>query len=436
MADLISSDYLAGLLEGRVWLPEARSDWLRRLRARAVERANALSVPTTRDEEWRFTDLAPMLRVAFKPPRPAASISAEDIAAFAVPEAGARLVFCDGHWMRELSSVDGLPSGLTVCNLGNAPDSLTDAMTSTMGRLAAFDRDPFSALNTVFLHEGAVIHASAHAVLAAPIHLLFITTQKESIVHPRILVMADEGAQVSFIEDYVRIGDEAALVNAITEVEIAPGARVSQIKLQRLSDNQFHIHTVSASVGRDAHFASRTITFGARVSRHNLQVRQVGENAECQIDGLAFIAGRQLADTHSTMDHAVSHGHSRQMHKCIADGAARAVFSGKIMVRAGAQRTDSSQHSRNLLLSDRAHVDTKPQLEIFADDVKCAHGATVGQLDADELFYLQSRGITLADARSLLSYAFAAELIEQIAIPSLTRRLEEHVLAGTRKAPI
>jgi len=316
-------------------------------------------------------------------------------------------------------------------NLGNVPISLADQVAATLGSLASFNHDPFCALNTVFLHEGALIHAAAGAQLDSPIHLLFITTQKDAIAHPRILVMAERGAQLAFVEDYVRLNEDAAFVNAVTEIQLGEGSNVTHTKLQRQSDSQFHIQTVSAVVSRDARFVSRTITFGGRVSRHNLLIRQTGENIDCHIDGLAFISGRQLADTHSTIDHASAHGRSRQMHKCIVNGAARAVFGGKIMVRKGAQKTDSSQHSRNLLLSDRAHVDTKPQLEIFADDVKCAHGATVGQLEADEIFYLQSRGISYANARKLLAYAFAAELIEQIDIPTVTRRLEAHVLSGT-----
>jgi len=262
--------------------------------------------------------------------------------------------------------------------------------------------------------------------------LLHVSTQPESAAYPRCLVIAEAGAGCTLIEDYVGLGDAVYFNDSVTEIVAGEGARVRHVRVQRESGGAFHIASCAAVLAKDAHYASHTVTFGARISRFNLNVLQQGEGVEVKLDGLALIAGRQLADTHTLMDHARPHGRCRQVHKCIVDGGAHAVFNGKILVRPGAQLTDSSQQSRSLLLSDRAHVDVKPQLEIFADDVKCAHGAAIGQLDAEQLFYLKSRGLSDSRARNLLTYAFAAEVIDRIPVPSLTERLKQTVLARTQ----
>jgi Fe-S cluster assembly protein SufD len=220
--------------------------------------------------------------------------------------------------------------------------------------------------------------------------------------------------------------------DAVTEIAVGENARVQHVKLQRETQTAFHIAACAVALAKDAHYASHTVTLGARISRYNLNVVQQGEGAQAWLDGLALISGRQVADTHTLMDHARPNGRSKQLHKCIVGGAAHAVFSGKIVVRPGAQRTDSAQESRNLLLSDKAHMDTKPQLEIFADDVKCSHGATVGQLDAEQVFYLRSRGLSDGRARDLLAYAFGAEVIDRIPVPSLVEQLEQTVLQQTQ----
>jgi Fe-S cluster assembly protein SufD len=230
------------------------------------------------------------------------------------------------------------------------------------------------------------------------------------------------------IEDYVSLDEGVYFTNPVTEVVVGESARVQHVKLQRESRKAFHIATTAVNVGKEGRYNGNTVNLGARISRHDLRVTQTAEGTECTLDGLSLICGRQLADTHSTIDHAKAHGTSRQLNKCIVDGGAHAVFNGKILVRKGAQRTDSAQSSRNLLLSDKAHVDTKPQLEIFADDVKCAHGATVGQLDMDEVFYLKSRGLSESAARNLLIYAFAAEIIARIPLASVRQRLERTVM--------
>jgi Fe-S cluster assembly protein SufD len=241
-------------------------------------------------------------------------------------------------------------------------------------------------------------------------------------------VVAERGSECLLIEDYVSLNDGVYFNNPVTEIVVEGGARVRHVKLQRESRQAFHIASSAITLGRGAFYSSTSIAIGGRISRNDLQLLQTAEGAECALDGLTLIGGRQLADTHTTIDHAKAHGSSRQLNKCIVDGGAHAVFNGKIMVRKHAQQIDSAQSSRNLLLSDKAHVDTKPQLEIFADDVKCAHGATVGQLDVDELFYLKSRGLSESTARSLLIYAFAAEIIEKIPVASVKGQLQRLVM--------
>jgi Fe-S cluster assembly protein SufD len=435
----VSNPYVAALLAGSGALPKSPAAWLNARRAAALERANALAVPTTRDEEWRFTDLTPLTRLQVQPATVAAKVSAADIAAHAVPEAAMRLVFVDGIPAPELAQQGVLPAGVSVMALGDALKTHAALIEPHLAKLAGNELaghepagdDLFTALNTAFLQHGVFIHLAKDAVLKAPIHLLFVAAGSGVAAYPRCLVVAESGSEITVIEDYVALGEEAYLTNAVTEIAVAANASVRHIKLQRESDKAFHIGSCAVSLAKDARFQSHAVTLGARLSRNNLNISQQGEGAQIEIDGLALIGGRQLADTHTLMDHAKPHGTCRQMHKTIVGGAGHAVFNGKVFVREGAQLTDSSQQSRNLLLSDRAHVDTKPQLEIFADDVKCAHGAAVGQLDADHLFYLKSRGLPEAQARNLLTYAFGAEIIDHIPVPSLVAKLESLVLART-----
>ena len=432
------NSYLDNLLRGRPQRPAAFSSpalaWLNQLRASAVDRVGALTVPTTRDEEWRFTDISPLSKLSFQPVRTASPLQTADVERFYLEEATTRLVFVDGVYAPQLSSV-ARNLGVVVMNLSAAVSAHAAAIEPHLGRHTEFRDNVFAALNTAFLHDGALIVVPRDASVAAPVHLLFLATQKETASYPRCLVVAESGSAVTVVEDYVALQDEAYFTNAVTEIALADNARVNHIRVQRDSGQAFHIANCAVSLAHASRYQSVSVALGARISRYNLNVRLAAEGAECAVDGLALIGGQQLADTHTLIDHARPHGVSRQLHKCIVDGAAHAVFNGKIMVRPGAQRTDSSQSSRNLLLTGKARVDTKPQLEIFADDVKCAHGATVGQLDAEEVFYLRSRGLSDAAARNLLTYAFGAEIIDRIPIASLKHRLEQSVLEQTTRQP-
>ena len=423
-----ANSYLASLLAGRPQVPAGPLTWLNELRAHAVDRVGVLSVPNTRDEEWRFTDISPLTKISFQPARSPARLTAADIESFVLPEAAARLTFVDGIYAPHLSFN---AAGIVIENMAAGLAGNGASMQMHLGQHAAFHDNAFAALNTAFLHDGALIVVPRNRSVAAPLHLLFIAAEKEAASYPRCLVVAESGSAVTLVEDFVAVQGDASFTNAVTEIALADNASVTHVRAQRESAQAFHISNCAVSLAHASRYRSVSVAFGARISRYNLNVVQNAEGVECSIDGLALINARQLADTHTCIDHAEPHGVSRQQHKCIVNGAAHAVFNGKIVVRAGAQLTDSSQSSRNLLLTGTARVDTKPQLEIFADDVKCAHGATVGQLDADEVFYLRSRGLSDATARNLLTYAFGAEIIERIPVATLRHRLEQAVLEQT-----
>ncbi len=430
MMTVADNKFLADLLAGQV--PADRGDALGKLRARAVERVGALTVPTTRDEDWRFTDLAPLTRISYQPVRAATALTAADIAPFVLAEAPARLVFVDGIYASQLSTP--ARGAVLLSSLAAALPAQSALVEKELGRMAAFENNAFTALNTAFVNDGALVLLPRTATAAQPVHLLFIATQKEVASYPRCLVVAAAGSSATVIEDYVALTPDAYLTNAVGEFVLADDARLNHVRVQREGAAGFHIGHTAVSIAHGSRYHGINIGFGARLSRHNVDVVQTAEGGECELGGLAMVDGSQLADTHTTIDHTKPHGASRQQHKCIVGGSARAVFNGRIVVRQGAQLTNSSQSSRNLLLSDRARIDTKPQLEIFADDVKCAHGATVGQLDADEVFYLKSRGLSEATARSLLTYAFGAEILRDIPVASLRQRLEQTVLAQTERA--
>jgi len=422
--------WLASLLAGHSSVPARPHGWVNRLRGEALERAHALTLPTIRQEDWRFTDLSPLYQLAFRAAAPAAVPAGLGLEPVIAPEAGARLVFIDGQFVPALSTLAS--DGVIATTLGAAFDAHGDLVRSQLAQLAPFGDDAFRAINTAYLADGALVFVARDAVARSPVQLIFATTQADVATHPRCLVVAAQGSEVTVVEDYVGLQDGASCVNAVTEINVGPNAHVRHVRRQRESPESFHIATCAVRLERDASYRAVAVAVGARISRYNLNVVQAGEGTSCQLDGLALIRDRQLADTHSFIDHAHPHGTSRQLHKCVVGGHAHAVFNGRIMVRQGAQRTDSSQASRNLLLSRRAHVDTKPQLEIFADDVKCAHGATVGQLEAEELFYLQSRGLSEPVARGLLTYGFAAEIVDRIPVPSIVESLRRTVLRETQ----
>lgn len=409
-------------------------DWLKVLRDQALERSNALSLPSTHDEAWRFTSLANFSQQSFQPLHKPTQLQPSDIVHLQITEASTRLVFVDGVHAPQLSSIS-FDAGLAVGTLASMLAKQSRSLEAHLGRHVASQDALFAALNTAFLQDAAVLLVPRDAALAAPVHLLFISTQSDVASHPRLLLVAGAGSQLTLIEDYVALHDDSYFTNAVAEVVLEANAQVTHVRLQRESKQAFHMASCAVSLGAVSRYRSVSIALGAQTSRLDLKVTQTAEGSECLLDGLALIDGEQLADTHTFIDHAKPHGVSRQLHKCIVGGTAHAVFNGQVMVRPGAQKTDSAQSSRNLLLSPKAVVDTQPQLEIFADDVKCTHGATVGQLASDEVFYLQSRGLSEVVARNLLTYAFGAEIINRIPVASLRQQLEQTVLEQTTGQP-
>jgi Fe-S cluster assembly protein SufD len=339
-----------------------------------------------------------------------------------------RVVFVNGCYAPHLSTVDAslmptLSLGLFVGNLSNAPSSYHDRLRDHLGKQE--NNEVFSALNRAGLVDAAVVFVPKNQEIETPIHLLFVTAAHEAptMSQPHCLVIAEPGSSVTLIEDYATIGNVSTFTNAVTEIVVGENASVNHTRIHREAHSGFHIGKTSVAQGRDSRYTCNAITLGGKLSRHNLEILQTGEQTQTTLNGLTAIAGEQLADTHSAIALNYPHGTSRQLHKCIVAGSAHAVFNGKVFVPKPAQVTDAGQLNRNLLLSPKARVDTKPQLEITADNVKCAHGATVSQLDDEEVFYLQSRGLDAKDARNLLINAFAAEIINQLPVPALRERL-------------
>lgn len=399
--------------------------WLEQIRLEALAHAKALNFPSSRNDDWRFTDLSALFTHGFQAVDSYARLTLQDIEKFIIPGA-IRLVFVDGSYAAELSDLTHAGTGVTVAPL---TDRFEDGkVEANFGRHAPYKLDAFVALNTNFFEDGAWVHVARET--AAPIHLLNLATKRDnpSAVYPRCMVVMEAASRATLIEDYAGLDDGIYFSNTVTEVVLQDRAHLQHVRVQREDKNAFHVGHSSVVAGKDSKYASVSIALGARISRHTLHVKQQGEGAEIHLDGLALIGGRQIADTHTLVDHAVPRGKSVQLHKCIADGSSHAVFSGKIMVHVGATGTDSAQSSRNLLLSGKAHIDTQPQLEIFNDDVSCKHGATIGQIDLDALFFLKSRGLSEERARNLLTHAFAAEIIDKIPVPSLVESLARTIL--------
>ncbi|MCU0870477.1 MAG: Fe-S cluster assembly protein SufD [Burkholderiales bacterium] len=433
MADVTSHAFLEALLAP---VAHAPSGPLKALRAAALDRAHAAALPTARDEDWRFVDLAPLYKLAFRAPVDGTAVDVADPAVATAgvdgpPEAAAHWAFVDGRFAPARSRTT-LPAGVDAFVLGESTDPATlPAWADALGTLVGTQADVFAEVNTAMLRDALLLRVRRGCVVDAPLSVAFVTTQTDVAVHPRVLLVVEDGAQVTLVEQFGGSAAGAYLVNAVCEVRVGAGAQVAHVRVQQDAIGAFHLANSIAQVGRDGRYVQQSVALGARLSRHGVRAVQAGEGAHLGLDGLALIGGRQVADTHSTLDHAFAHGSSRQTHKCVVAGGAHAVFNGRILVRHGAQQTDSAQESRNLLLSERARVDTKPQLEIFADDVRCAHGATVGQLEAEEVFYLRSRGLTEADARTLLTFGFAADIVDRVPVASLRARLRDAVTERT-----
>lgn len=420
---------LERLVKGASDLPGGKAPAIAKRRTEAIARVGTLALPTTQHEDWRFTNLAPLQALDFMGTQVMPEVSRMEVERFFLPEAdGSRLVFVNGYYAAHLSSTKGLPSGVSAQALAECAEGAL--LEQHLGRHAEFENEAFTALNTARLCDGAVVLVRQGTVCATPIQLLFVSVPGTEAIaqHPRTLVVLEAVSEATVVEDYVSLGEGRAFTNAVTEVVLGDDAQLRHVRIQRENLASYHIGKSAATLSRDSGYVAHNVTVGAGFSRHEPVIRQSATGMDATLRGLTVLSGEQFADTHSTLDHAKPHGNSHQVHKCILDDRARAVFNGKVLVRKDAQATDSSQQSRNLLLSDGARIDTKPQLEIFADDVKCAHGATIGQLEAEEVFYLRSRGLDEARARHLLTYAFAAEVLDGIPVASVKEQLRGHVL--------
>jgi Fe-S cluster assembly protein SufD len=387
-------------------------------------------LPTTRMEDWRFTSLAPLLAHAFGHADPSAPLSAADLEAAAGKPFGPRLVFVNGRFRADLSTAHGLPAGVHAASLQHAIAVSPGRVEPHLARALSVEGRPFAALNASFLGDGAFVHVGGDAK-GGVVELVFATVARQgpAASHPRVLLVADPGSQTTVVETYVALGGHPALTNAVTEVSLGSGARLDHYQVQDQPASAFHFATLAAVQGKDANLSTHSTALGAALSRSDVLTRLAGEGAQAHLAGLYMADGQRLVDNHSVIEHAVPHGTSREVFKGILDGSSRGVFAGRIRVLEGASKTDAHQSNSNLLLSRDAIVDTLPQLEIYTDDVKAGHGGTVGELDRDALFYLRSRGLPLASARSLLIYAFAREMVERVAVPALRERLGRLVAA-------
>jgi Fe-S cluster assembly protein SufD len=397
--------------------------WLTRTREDASGRFQSLGFPTTNDEEWRFTSVAPIAQASFALATDGrAALGSADLAPFRLTDlASAELVFVNGRYAADLSSVRTLPRGVRIESLASALATNAGEVERYLTRVAAFERQPFTALNTALFGDGAFVNVPATVTLGAPIHLLFVSTAdgRPTMAHPRVLVVAGESSQVSIVERYVGPRSDRYFTNAVTEVVVSDNASVDHYKLQEESRHGYHIGTMQVIAKRNSRFQSHSVSFGGSLVRNEVIAVLDGEGIDCTLNGLYLGDGRRLVDNHTTIDHAKPHCGSREVYKGILSDHARAVFNGKIIVRPDAQKTDAKQTNKALLLSEDAQVNTKPQLEIFANDVKCTHGAAVGQMDDEAIFYLRARGLSLDEARSLLIQAFADDVLNRMPLEAL-----------------
>jgi Fe-S cluster assembly protein SufD len=404
--------------------------WLADARGAALGRFRELGLPGPKDEDWRFTSLAALQPVVLERAAPEPDLARADALLAALPATGgSQLVFVDGRFSPERSRTADLPRGAIVAHLAEALRDAPEKVRPHLGRLARPDAHAFVAANAALLEDGGFVFLPAGAVLAAPLALVFVSTGARPVaVHPRTLVVAGEGAKGAIAEIFLG-GDGTYLVNAVTELVLGEGADLEHIRLQVEGPGAFHVGVVHAEHAAKASLVAHSLALGARLSRSEVRARLGGEEAKVSANGLYMADGARVVDNFSWVEHAVPRCTTSESYKGVLDGHARGVFAGRIRVLPGAQKTVAYQMNSNLLLSDDAVVDTKPQLEIFADDVKCGHGGTVGQLDETALFYLRSRGIGETEARSLLIYAFASEMVERIG-PAALRAAAKALVAA------
>jgi Fe-S cluster assembly protein SufD len=397
-----------------------------------MARFQTAGYPTTKNEDWHFTNPSPIAEATFEPMRPpSGAVSAAMISAWTFGDEWPRVVFVNGRFVPGLSRFEGL-DGITVMSLAAAYREEPSLLERYLTRQADYV-DPaqvFTAINTALMHDGAVIHVQKGATAQTPLHLLFLSDAGAAggSSHPRVLIVAEPQSQATIVEQYATAGGERYFTNAVTEVRVGDGATLNHFRLQQEAQNAFHVGTTAVRQERNSHFVSFSFATGADLSRINVYADLSGQGCGATLNGLYMLDGTQHCDHQTRIVHTEPDCYSRELYKGVLDGASHGVFNGKVYVHPAAQKTDGKQTNNTLLLSERARIDTKPQLEIFADDVKCTHGATVGRIDETALFYMKSRGIPNSEARKLLTYAFAAEVLETIPVDALREGLERLTL--------
>lgn len=399
--------------------------WLSLVRTHALERFLDKGFPTLRDEDWRFTNVAPIASGSFEPAPAGSESDAESLKKrFQIEQESHDLVFVNGRFSPALSAVGELPDGVAVTSLTEALSAHGDKVQPILSRGGGEDTAFFD-LNEAFLSDGAFVYVPEGVVVERPIQLVFLSlvSGKPIVVHPRNVVISEAGSQVRILETYAGVDDAVYWTNAVTQVSAADNAVVDHYKLQREGASAYHVASLDYIQGRSAAVSNHSLSLGAQLSRHDIRAELAGEGADVTLNGLYVVKGKQHVDHHTVIDHQVAHCTSRELYKGVLDDASSGVFNGRVIVRQDAQKTDSQQSNKNLLLSDEALVNTNPQLEINADDVKCAHGATIGQLDAEALFYLRSRGIAHLDAQRILTEGFMADVSDRIRLAAVRETL-------------
>jgi len=415
--------YINGFAGFEKTAPGSNLGWLKSIREQAITKFSELGFPTPRDEDWRFTNVAPIARSSFHIPLNGIDqVSAADLTPYQFKgEQISELVFINGHYSSELSTITKLPDGVIVLNLAEAIDSQENILKENLAKYADFKDEAFTALNTAFMEDGGFIYIPKGTVVEEPIHLLYISTGGEnpSITNPRNLIIAEENCQANIIEHYVSLEDNVYLSNVVTEMVVGENSTVGHYLIELESKKAFNISTLRVQQARSSNIRSHSVLLGGSLVRNNVHPVLAGEGCDSLINGLYMSTQRQHIDNYMKVEHASPHCDSRQLYNGVLDGRSRGVFHGRIIVHEDAQKTDAKQTNRNLLLSDHAQIDTKPQLEIYADDVKCTHGATIGQIDENALFYLRSRGISKEASRDIIMHAFTNETLESMTVDSV-----------------
>jgi Fe-S cluster assembly protein SufD len=410
----------------------AEPAWLRDTRREGIERFAALGFPTPRNEDWHFTSVAPIAESVFSPLRGASGqVAKSALEPFTFGQsAWPTMLFVNGKYDASLSTPASLAKGVRALDFSSVMHDVPALIEPWLGKLSPFEDRSFSALNAAFMSDGAVVHIEPDTQAPIPLHLIFVSDANaaKGVAHLRNLIVAGRNSKATVIESYVSLGDSGYFTNAVTEVQVEAGATLTHYKIQRESQRAFHVHTIDAHQARDSHYVSFSFATGGKLSRTNIYTNLDGDGCGATLNGLYMADDEQHVDHQTNIIHSQPNCFSREIYKGILSGSAHGVFNGKVYVYPIAQKTDGKQTNNNLLLSERARIDTKPQLEIFADDVRCTHGATVGRLDEMALFYMKSRGVSADKATRLLTYAFAADVLETIEVQAVRDELERATL--------